>query len=104
MYTKEEEDKHRERRATMASSSSSPNLVAKGVEDFPMLFFRDVVVLPGSNVVRMPIVDSFDRAIRAFAEEREDVERIVKRLTWREDTGPYIEGIVEQSRHFVGVI
>ena len=89
----------------MASSSwSSPNLVAKGVEDFPMLFFRDVVVLPGSNVVRMPIVDSFDRAIRAFAKEREDVERIVKRLTWREDTGPYIESIVEQSRYFVGVI
>ena len=97
-------ERERERGAMMPSSSPSPNIVAEGVKDFPILFFRDVVVLPGSNVVRMPIVDSFDRTIRAFAKGREDVERIVKRLTWREGTGPYVEGIVEQSRFFVGVI
>ena len=84
-------------------------LLFSNVPDFPILFFRDVVVCPGSFVSRMPVALPFLEACEKFREGRQDIERSVE----RNSTSSFFEKGMKKSseddqkqrrRLFVGVI
>ena len=88
-------------------------LLFSNVHDFPIVFFRDVVVMPGSFVSRMPVTLPFLEACEKFREGRRDIERSVERNS---STSSFFEkGIMKKAsendeqkqrrrRVFVGVI
>ena len=88
-------------------------LLFSNVHDFPIVFFRDVVVMPGSFVSRMPVTVPFLEACEKFREGRRDIERSVERNS---STSSFFEkGIMKKTsenveqkqrrrRVFVGVI
>ena len=98
------EDSRGERGKTLSFSN---------VHDFPIVFFRDVVVMPGSFVSRMPVTLPFLEACEKFREGRRDIERSVERNS---STSSFFEkGIMKKAsendeqkqrrrRVFVGVI
>ena len=88
-------------------------LLFSNVHDFPIVFFRDVVVMPGSFVSRMPVTLPFLEACEKFREGRRDIERSVERNS---STSSFFEkGMMKKAsendeqkqrrrRVFVGVI
>ena len=83
--------------------------LCRNARDFPLVFFRDVVVLPGSTVARMPITSTFLEACEAFAAKEEEegggekgkgnvIERVLRR---QEHANP---PELLTRRTFVGII